>query len=56
MKYNLIWLRNSRCFLGLTLILMALGVSKSSMDAPDYAISTAKKHNSDLILLHVIPP
>ena len=30
--------------------------SKLWMDAADYTISIVKKHNSELILLHVIPP
>ena len=37
-------------------ILVAIDGSEKSMDAADFAISIATMHNSELILIHVIPP
>jgi len=36
-------------------ILVAIDGSEKSMDAADFAISIATMHNSELILIHVIP-
>ena len=36
-------------------ILVAIDGSKESMDAAEYAVAIAKKHNAALVALHVVP-